>query len=78
MKCFGTTVLSLLCEVFSREYYRSRGGVPDLVLWDPLKKTCKVSIGEGGREGGRRGREGEEGGKGTRNYTLLLVAPKCK
>ena len=48
MKCFGTTVLSLLCEVFSREYYQSRGGVPDLVLWDPLKKTCKVSIGEGG------------------------------
>ena len=76
MKCFGTKVLSLLCEVFSREYYRSQGGVPDLVLWDPLKKTCKVSIGVGGREGGREkreggregGREGEEGGRRTRNY----------
>ena len=41
--CMGGQLLSRVCEVFSKDYRRSVGGLPDLVLWNPAVKTCKVS-----------------------------------
>lgn len=38
----GGRLLSRICELFCKDYRHSVGGVPDLVLWNPAAKTCKV------------------------------------
>ena len=38
----GGKLLSQICDVFCKDYRHSVGGLPDLVLWDPAAKTCKV------------------------------------
>ena len=31
-----------MCTLFVHDYYHNRSGLPDLTLWDPVQKTCKV------------------------------------
>ena len=41
-ECIGPSALSRICELFARQYWSHRGGVPDLCLWDMSKKRFKL------------------------------------
>ena len=42
-ECMGGELLAHVCEVFSKGFAHSRGGLPDLTLWNPAELSCKVS-----------------------------------
>jgi Fanconi-associated nuclease 1 len=41
--CFGGTALATICQVMAQEYRIRGGGIPDLFLWDPVKKEVLFS-----------------------------------
>jgi len=41
-ECIGPVALSRICELFSRQYWSHRGGVPDLCLWNACKKRFRL------------------------------------
>ena len=40
--CISAVALGSICELFSRQYWSHRGGMPDLCLWNPDKKKFKL------------------------------------
>ncbi len=42
--CMGGCLLSQVCQLFCKQYRQSVGGLPDLVLWNPDARTCKVCV----------------------------------
>ena len=42
-ECMGGELLARVCEVFSKGFAHSRGGLPDLTLWSPAELSYKVS-----------------------------------
>lgn len=45
----GGQFLSQICELLCKQYRQSVGGLPDLVLWNPTTRACKVwlNLGKG-------------------------------
>ena len=41
--CFHGTALATVCKVMAQEYRVRGGGIPDLFLWDPVKKSVLFS-----------------------------------
>jgi Fanconi-associated nuclease 1 len=41
--CFDGTALAMICRVMAQEYRVRGGGIPDLFLWDPVKKEVLFS-----------------------------------
>ncbi|RDW78170.1 hypothetical protein BP5796_06022 [Coleophoma crateriformis] len=41
--CFDGTALATICKVMAQEYRVRGGGIPDLFLWDPVKKVVMFS-----------------------------------
>jgi Fanconi-associated nuclease 1 len=41
--CFDGTALATICKVMAQEYRVRGGGIPDLFLWDPVKKEVLFS-----------------------------------
>lgn len=41
--CFDGTALATICKVMAQEYRVRGGGIPDLFLWDPIKKEVLFS-----------------------------------
>jgi Fanconi-associated nuclease 1 len=41
--CFDGTALATICKVMAQEYRVRGGGIPDLFLWDSVKKEVKFS-----------------------------------
>ncbi|XP_047501119.1 LOW QUALITY PROTEIN: fanconi-associated nuclease 1-like [Penaeus chinensis] len=38
----GTSVLAAICERLAKDHRFTRSGFPDLVVWDPLNKKCRI------------------------------------
>ena len=43
VECFDGTALATVCKVMAQEYRVRGGGIPDLFLWDPVKKEVLFS-----------------------------------
>ena len=43
VSCFDSAALANICKVMAQEYRVRGGGIPDLFLWDPLKKEVLFS-----------------------------------
>ena len=43
VRCFDGTALATICKVMAQEYRVRGGGIPDLFLWDPVKKEVLFS-----------------------------------
>jgi len=43
VSCFDGAALSIICKVMAEEYRVRGGGIPDLFLWDPVKKQVLFS-----------------------------------
>jgi Fanconi-associated nuclease 1 len=43
VNCFDGEALATICKVMAQEYRARGGGIPDLFLWDPAKKTIVFS-----------------------------------
>ncbi|CAL4136772.1 unnamed protein product, partial [Meganyctiphanes norvegica] len=42
VSCIGMRVLSAICERLARNHRFTRSGFPDLVVWEPKNKTCRI------------------------------------
>ena len=43
VQCFQGEALATVCKVMAQEYQQRGGGIPDLFLWDPVKKEVMFS-----------------------------------
>ena len=42
LSAMGSNLLSNICSEFAKDNHLGRAGLPDLTLWKPADRTCKV------------------------------------